>query len=104
MYRKTTYIIFVFLFVVSCGAMKDVKRGITNEKVKSTDEFLVQKKDPLILPPDYENLPNPSESASVIDEVSNFEKSLGSSIEDVTDTSNTSGSAEESILRKIRSK
>ena len=30
-----------------------------NEKVKSTDEFLVKKKNPLVLPPDFEKIPEP---------------------------------------------
>ena len=64
-------------------------------------EFLIKKKDPLILPPDYENLPTPDEEAAAKEEISNFEKTLGTSIED---NSSESSSAEESILKKIRSK
>ena len=41
--------------------MSSVKRGLTGSKSDSTDEFLVQKKDPLILPPDFESLPSPEE-------------------------------------------
>ena len=81
--------------------MKDIKKGLTGEKVTSTDEFLVKKKDPLILPPDYENLPSPEERVAVMDEISAFEKTLGTSIED---SSSASSSIEESILKKIQSK
>ena len=43
-------------FVTSCADSFDaVKRGLTGQKRQSTDEFLVKKKDPLILPPDFEN-------------------------------------------------
>tara|TARA_B100000315_G_scaffold173188_1_gene161575 strand:- start:474 stop:710 length:237 start_codon:yes stop_codon:yes gene_type:complete len=78
-----------------------VKRGLTGEKVVSTDEFLIKKKDPLVMPPDYENLPTPDERIAAKEEISDFEKSLGISIED---NSSTSSSAESSILKQIRSK
>ena len=79
----------------------DVKRGLTGEKMISTDEFLIKKKDPLIMPPDYENLPTPDERIAAKEEISDFEKSLGISIED---NSSTSSSAESSILKQIQSK
>ena len=40
----------------SCGTIKE---GFTNQKKKSSDEFLVEKKSPLIMPPDYDELPIP---------------------------------------------
>lgn len=85
--------------------MDSIKRGLTGEKSKSMDEFLVKKKDPLVLPPDYENLPAPGESVEVADETSNFEKSLESSIEiEENSSSSQPTSTENSILRKIKSK
>ena len=38
----------------SCGTMKE---GFTSQKKKSTDEFLVKKKSPLVMPPEFEELP-----------------------------------------------
>ena len=82
--------------------MDSAKRAVTGEKEFSTDEFMVQKKDPLILPPDYENLPTPDEGGVALnEEISNFEISLGESIED---NSSTSSTVEKSILKKIQSK
>ena len=98
---KIINILIVIFFITSCQSMKTAKKALTGEKEFSTDEFMVQKKDPLILPPDYENLPTPDEEAANKKEISNFEKTLGASIED---NSSTSSSAEESILKKIRSK
>ena len=85
-------------FTVSCA---DIKRGITGAKQLSTDEFLVIKKDPLILPPDYENLPVPDETVTTSEEISIFENTLETSTED---NSSTSNSIESSILKKIQSK
>jgi len=100
MYKIINILIIIF-FVTSCQSMKSAKKAITGEKQFSNDEFMVQKKDPLILPPDYENLPTPDEEAANKEEISNFEKTFGVSTEDY---SSTSSSTEESILKKIRSK
>ena len=101
MLKKITYIIILTFFVTSCGdTASSIKRGLTGAKKTSADEFLIQKKDPLILPPDYENLPIPNEE-TVTEEISTFEKNLGTLIED---NSSRSSSVEDSILKKIRSK
>ena len=44
---------------MSCASMEDVGKVLRNEKIKTTDEFLVKKKEPLILPPDYDKMPEP---------------------------------------------
>ena len=100
MYKIINILIIIF-FITSCQSLKTAKKTLTGEKEYTTDEFMVQKKNPLILPPDYENLPTPDEEAAAEEEISNFEKTLGASIED---NSSESSSAEESILKKIRSK
>ena len=89
-------------FTTSCAdSFNSVKRGLTGQKRSSADEFMIRKKDPLILPPDYKNLPTPGERISATEEISTFEKTLEASIEDNTSTPN---SAEDSILKKIQSK
>ena len=99
MYKKIIYIL-LFVFLTSCaGTFDSVKRGLTGDKKSSADEFLVKKKDPLILPPDYENLPSPDEGKFVLDENSIFQDTLDSG-----EDSSTSTSIESSILKKIQSK
>ena len=100
MYKKIIYLLSIIFFVTSCGTLEQAKRGLTGEKVASTDEFLIQKKDPLVMPPDYKNLPSPEERAAAMQEISTFEKSLGMSIED---NSPSSTSTEGFILKKIQS-
>ena len=90
----------IFLVTSCADTWGNVKRGLTGAKQKSTDEFLVQKKDPLILPPDFENLPIPDEE-NAAEEMSTFEKNLETLLEE---DSSTSSSVESSILKKIRSK
>ena len=101
MFRKITYIFLLFLFTGSCAdTFSSVKRGLTGAKKNSADEFLVEKKDPLILPPDFENLPIPDEENDTSDEFLVFENVLETSTED---NSSTTSSVENSILKKIQS-
>ena len=46
----------LLFFLNSCGS-----GGLTGGKKDNTDEFLVQKKNPLVLPPDYNDLPLPKD-------------------------------------------
>ena len=99
MYKRIIYIL-LFVFLTSCANTFDsVKRGLTGAKKSSADEFLVKKKDPLILPPDYENLPSPDEGNFVLEEDSIFQDTLDSG-----EVSSGSKSLESSILKKIQSK
>ena len=102
MRKKIIYILVLIYFVTSCADTFDsVKRGLTGSKRKSADEFLVKKKDPLILPPDFENLPTPDAQTGATEEISIFENTLETLIED---DSSPSSSVEDSILKKIQSK
>ena len=54
----------IYLSIISCSSFQDAGKVLRNEKIKSTDEFLVKKKDPLELPPDFDKLPKPGESTN----------------------------------------
>ena len=99
--KKIKTIIYIFGIIFLITSCDSVKRGITGSKKLSTDEFLIKRKDPLILPPDYKNLPTPGEIETAIEDISDFEKSLGNSIEETTSKSSNN---ENSILKKIKSK
>ena len=92
---------FIFLlFTYSCGSLSDAGKVLRNEKVKTTDEFLVKKRQPLALPPDYETLPKPgSLESSQKDKIKEIDKILKISKE--TSPSKSSKSVEQSILNKI---
>ena len=47
----------ILFFFNSCGT---VKEGFSMQKKDNTDEFLVEKKNPLKLPPDFDQLPVPN--------------------------------------------
>ena len=94
----------IFLVTSCADSWSNVKRGLTGAKQKSTDEFLVQKKDPLILPPDFESLPSPSDKEEAIEEMSSFEKTFKQESETEITASSSGSSAEDSILKQIRKK
>ena len=54
--RKNIIILLSFVALASCNTFSDVGKVLRNEKTNTTDEFLV-KKQPLVLPPDFEKLP-----------------------------------------------
>ena len=53
-------IIFLLILITGCNTFKDVGKVMRNEKTTTTDEFLVKKKEPLVLPPNYNELPEPN--------------------------------------------
>ena len=57
--KFTLLIFFGLLFLLS--SCQSAKEGLTGRKKDNTDEFLVQKKNPLVLPPDYNDLPLPKD-------------------------------------------
>ena len=88
----------VFLFIVSCG---DVGKILRNEKIKTTDEFLVKKKGPLVLPPNYEEIPKPDTIKKKTENNQNKIKSILKTQKKEKKKSKNSLSIEESILEKI---
>ena len=101
--KKTIFLVALVFLVTSCADTFDsAKRGLTGAKRKSTDEFFIQKKDPLILPPNFESLPSPSEREEAQEKVLSFEKTLkNTSGTEITSTS-AGSSTEDSILKRIR--
>ena len=58
-FKKYFLFLQIFIFIANCSGFSDFKKTMTGEKITSTDEFLIKKKDPLILPPEFEKLPLP---------------------------------------------
>ena len=101
-------IIIIFFLITACtSSWEDVKKGLGGAKRTSTDEFLVRKKEPLVMPPKWKNLPEPGEvmkSDDEISEVTDIEEliKLGKNKESSTNYEQGSGSLEESILKRIK--
>ena len=75
---------------------------VTHEKIKTTDEFLVEKRDPLVFPPDFEKIPEPGTKEKIqTSEEERIKKILKANEQKNVSNSNSS-SVEDSILNKIR--
>ena len=97
-------ILLSFLYILtSCGTLKE---GFSNQKKNNNDEFLVEKKSPLIMPPDYNELPVPNAESNQSLSEENSIKNLLTNEEKNTNTSNANSSEgtglEESLLEKIK--
>ena len=101
-------IILIFFFITACASSwDDIKKGLGGEKRTSTDEFLVRKKEPLVMPPKWKNLPEPGgvmKSDDEVEEATDIEEliKLGKNEESSTDHEQGGRSLEESILKKIK--
>ena len=98
-------LLFFLFFLYSCGvgeALQGKKRS------DQGDEFLIDKKNPLTMPPDFDKLPKPGEASvkstkDIESDQSNIENLLKKSkIEDDNSSSEQSTSIESSILKKIK--
>ncbi len=100
-YFKIPFYISLGLLIFSCGTIKD---GFTNQKKNSSDEFLVEKKSPLVMPPEFNELPKPSNEISQNNiEDNKIEKLLNSSDKNkISETSGDNLNLEQSLLEKIK--
>ena len=102
---KNIFLILILgIFSISClGGLEGFKM---KKKSSSGDEFLIQKKDPLVQPPDYSKLPNPDEKIDNSDDektkVEIVFKSINSNEQESKNTEKTNSSLENSILKKIQ--
>ena len=53
--------IFLLILIISLYSCQSVKDALSGKKYESSDEFLVIKKNPLVLPPDFNELPEPED-------------------------------------------
>ena len=94
------YILIIFLY--SCGTASEVGQVMRNQKIKTTDEFLVKKREPLTLPPEYNELPQPGS----VKNTKNSEKNKIDKILSIPDEKivkkKKASSVEQSIINEIR--
>ena len=88
------------LFLISCGTAKE---AFMNNKKNSTDEFLVKKKAPLVMPPNYGDLPIPKVDEDTKDE-SEFKNLISKEdiYKELSEDKSKNKNLEESLLDKIK--
>ena len=106
MYKK----IFLLILLISLYSCQSVKDALSGKKYETSDEFLVIKKNPLVLPPEFNTLPEPEEQdiltrqetiESEIDDIVSSMKSEELSLDKVESLSESS-STEEFVLDQIK--
>jgi|AP03_1055505.scaffolds.fasta_scaffold97426_2 hypothetical protein len=117
MIKNKLTILIIILFSILLYACETAKNAIEGKKrSEQSDEFLVEKKNPLAMPPDYEKLPTPgnqevspetfSDNNEIKDllNIEDCDKSVN--IEDcvasVSNNSDNSSDIESSIIKKIQ--
>ena len=85
------------------SACESAREGFTLKKKDNSDEFLVEKKNPLVLPPNYEDLPRPEDfqSKKQNQKDDEFEKIISNKKIINTKTNKKKTSIEESVIDKI---
>ena len=105
--NKLTFIV-ILLFSLSLYACESVKNAVEGKKrSEQSDEFLVQKKNPLAMPPDYEEMPAPGNqevSPETFSDDNEVKDLLNIKEENTLDTNNNDNSSdlETSIIKKIQ--
>ena len=105
-FEKLVINLFILILLSSCGTIKE---GFSSQKKDNTDEFLVEKKNPLKLPPNFEELPVPKSDKDSGDNQKDQEiKSLLTSSENNSDsvennTDSKSKNLQKLLLDKIKS-
>tara|TARA_A100001388_G_C28382904_1_gene317844 strand:- start:51 stop:377 length:327 start_codon:yes stop_codon:yes gene_type:complete len=98
--------LFLLFFLYSCGSVGDALQG--KKRSDQGDEFLIDKKNPLAMPPDFDKLPVPGDKIAkstkdIENDQSNIENLLKKSADEQENESNQSSSSiENSILKKIK--
>ena len=105
-FKKIIIFLFLMLFLFSCSSAKDALQG--KKRSDNSDEFLVEKKNPLTVPPDIDELPVPldqeeqnqteSQEDADIKKVLKIDENQDTNVESNNENLN---SLEESILEKI---
>ncbi len=92
----------------SCGLGSSIKNAVTGKTKPVGDEFLVEKKNPLVLPPNFDDLPEPVDGKNLADrEETSFKEDVKKILKNNDASSdikidNTNNSLEQSILKKIK--
>ena len=106
--KKIKTLIVLFLSVIFLNACSAISEGLSGSKKKGSEEFLVNKKPALVVPPKFGELPLPklSKNRDSIDDDFDIEKIINQS--STTDASGekkeSNNSIEQSIIEKVKKK
>ena len=103
--KKINILLILLISILIFNSCTTVKEGFRSKKKNSTDEFLVEKKSPLIMPPEFNELPIPENNnlKSENNEENDIKKLITNNENSSTENSlNQNTNFENSILEKIK--
>ena len=102
---KKFNLLFIFgITLIILSGCNTAKKAFQNPKNNSSDEFLVEKKSPLVMPPEFNELPIPNQNKDTSQKQENNIKNLISDNNGNTDQEASNSDLEGSILSKIKNK
>ena len=102
--KKFNLLFILGIVLIILSGCNTVKKGFKNPKKNSSDEFLVEKKSPLVMPPEFNELPIPNQNEDTSQKQENNIKNLISDNNGNTDQEASNSDLEGSILSKIKNK
>ncbi len=108
MKKHKFYIIFLSLVIILSSCQKFSEGMSGSKRSKTSDEFLVHKKKPLVMPPDFDDMPLPKQNKQKEEELSASSESIEDLLNIKKEENNESfesgndSSLEQSILKKIK--
>ena len=102
--KKFNLLFILGIALIILSGCNTVKKGFQNPKKNSSDEFLVEKKSPLVMPPEFKELPIPNQNQNTNQNQTNNIKSLIKDNNGNTDQEVSDSDLEGSILSKIKNK
>jgi PBP1b-binding outer membrane lipoprotein LpoB len=91
------------IILTGCNSLSEAGKVLRNEKTRTTDEFLIEKKGPLSQPPDFQKIPKPGSTENRGEATREIEEILKTTRQSETRSGKTSSSStEDSILRQIK--
>ena len=102
--KKYNLLFILGIALIILSGCNTVKKGFQNPKKNSSDEFLVEKKSPLVMPPEFNELPIPDQNEDAKQKDENNIKSLITDNNGNTDQEASDSDLEGSILSKIKNK
>ena len=100
--KNIIFITAALFLLVSCSGLKEAGSILRNEKTNTTDEFLVKKKEPLIMQPNLDEIPKPLSIESKNDNEEEKIKKILKIPNTKNNRNNSSSSTEDLIIDKIR--
>ena len=104
--KKNSILLIFFIFILFFNSCTTLKDGFRSQKKNSTDEFLVKKKSPLVMPPEFDELPVPEDVNQIL-ENNNEETDIKKLITNNENSSNENSTSQNTdfeslILEKIK--